>query len=201
MSRVTVKSAVVRGIEAVPVDVEVAVGGGMPGFHIVGMVDAVVLEAKERVRAAIKGAGFEFPVDKRVLVNLAPNTLRKQGSGFDLAIAVGILAATGQVAPDMGDRLFMGELGLDGKVRPVTGALVAAGYAKRRGIEAVFSAQTGITLKEYLQYKRLESACRKMLGGMKITEAAYDTGFSGSSHIASSSIKLTGLQLKKLLNL
>ncbi len=65
----------------------------------------------------------------------------------------------------------------------------------------VFSAQTGITLKEYLQYKRLENACRKMLKGTSITDAAYDTGFSGSSHIASSSIKLTGMQLRKMLNL
>ena len=74
-------------------------------------------------------------------------------------------------------------------------------FLSKSRLAHVFSEQTGITLKEYLQYKRLECACRKMLRGMNITEAAYDTGFSGSSHIASSSIKLTGMQLKKLLNL
>ena len=142
MSRVTVKSAVVRGIEAVPVDVEVSVEKGIQGFHTVGMVDAEVLEGKERVRAAIREAGFEMP-DGRVLVNLAPWSIKKQGSGFDLAIAVGILAASGQIAPDMAGKLYMGELGLDGKVRTVTGALVVADYAKRQGVEAVFSAQTG----------------------------------------------------------
>ena len=80
-------------------------------------------------------------------------------------------------------------------------ALAGKVFLSKSRLAHVFSGETGITLKEYLQYKRLESACRKMLSGMNITEAAYDTGFSGSSHIASSSIKLTGLQLKKLLNL
>lgn len=80
-------------------------------------------------------------------------------------------------------------------------ALANQVYLSKSRLAHVFSEQTGITLKEYLQYKRLESACRKMLRGMNITEAAYDTGFAGSSHIASSSIKLTGLQLRKLLNL
>lgn len=116
MSRVTVRSAVVRGIEAVPVYVEVAVTEGIPGFHIVGMVDAAVLEAKERVCCAIKSAGFTFP-DKRVLVNLAPSSLRKRGSGFDLAIAVGILAATEQIDPAIAeDALVFGELMLSGNV-------------------------------------------------------------------------------------
>ena len=80
-------------------------------------------------------------------------------------------------------------------------ALANRVYLSKSRLAHVFSQQTGITLKEYLQYKRLESACRKMLRGMNITEAAYDTGFSGSSHIATSSIKLTGMQLRKLLNL
>ena len=80
-------------------------------------------------------------------------------------------------------------------------ALASRVFLSKSRLAHVFSEQTGITLKEYLQYKRLESACRKMLRGMNITQAAYDTGFAGSSHIASSSIKLTGLQLRKLLNL
>ena len=79
--------------------------------------------------------------------------------------------------------------------------LAAKVFLSKGRLAHVFSGQTGITLKEYLQYKRLESACRKMLRGSNITEAAFDTGFSGSSHIAVSSMKLTGLQLRKLLNL
>ena len=74
-------------------------------------------------------------------------------------------------------------------------------FLSKSRLAHVFSAQTGITLKEYLQYKRLESACRKMLRGANITEAAFDTGFAGSSHIALSSMKLTGMQLRKMLNL
>ena len=74
-------------------------------------------------------------------------------------------------------------------------------FLSKSRLAHIFSEQTGITLKEYLQYKRLENACRKMLQGMNITDAAYDTGFSGSSHIAVSSIKLTGMQLRKMLNL
>ena len=80
-------------------------------------------------------------------------------------------------------------------------ALARTVFLSKSRLAHVFSGQTGITLKEYLQYKRLESACRKMLRGEDITRAAYDTGFSGSSHIASASIKLTGMQLKKMLNL
>ena len=74
-------------------------------------------------------------------------------------------------------------------------------FLSKSRLAHVFSAQTGITLKEYLQYKRLESACRKVLRGANITEAAFDTGFAGSSHIALSSMKLTGMQLRKMLNL
>ena len=107
--RCRVHSAVLRGVEAIPVDVEVAVTSGMVAFNVVGMVDAAVQEARERVRAALKVAGFSMP-GERVLVNLAPSSLRKTGSGFDLAIAVGILVATCQVPPDIArDALFVGE--------------------------------------------------------------------------------------------
>ncbi|MBQ3301027.1 MAG: hypothetical protein IJH04_02525 [Eggerthellaceae bacterium] len=98
--RCSVQSAALYGVEAVPVDVEVAVTTGMPGFHIVGMVDAAVQEARERVRVALKSSGFSMPGD-RVLVSLAPSSLKKTGSGFDLAIAVGILVATGQIQPSV----------------------------------------------------------------------------------------------------
>lgn len=132
--RCTVRSAVLRGAEAVPVDVEVAVTTGLPGFSVVGMVDAAVQEARERVRVALKAAGFSMPGD-RVLVNLAPSSLRKTGSGFDFAIAMGLLVATGQADPGLTrDALFVGELSLDGAVRPVAGILAYALCARDLGL-------------------------------------------------------------------
>ena len=123
-----------RGAEAVPVDVEVSVSNGLPGFSVVGMVDAAVQEARERVRVALRAAGFSMPGD-RVLVNLAPSSLRKTGSGFDFAIAVGLLVATGQADPALTrDTLFVGELSLDGAVRPVAGILAYALCARDLGL-------------------------------------------------------------------
>ena len=137
--RCSVQSAALYGVEAVPVDVEVAVTTGMPGFHIVGMVDAAVQEARERVRVALKSSGFSMPGD-RVLVSLAPSSLKKTGSGFDLAIAVGILVATGQIQPSVAQgSLFVGELSLDGGVRPVKGLLAYAMCARDMGYALVCS--------------------------------------------------------------
>lgn len=139
--RCTLRSAVLRGVEAVPVDVEVAVTTGLPAFNVVGLVDAAVQEARERVRAALKAAGFSMPGD-RILVNLAPSALKKTGSGFDLAIAAGILMATGQVDPKLArETLFVGELSLDGHVRPVMGMLAYALLAREQGLALACSAQ------------------------------------------------------------
>ncbi len=138
--RCTVCSAVLRGAEVIPVDVEVAVTGGLPGFAVVGMVDAAVQEARERVKVALKASGYSMPGD-RVLVNLAPSSLRKTGSGFDLAIAVGLLVASGQIHPDIvRDSLFVGELSLDGAVRPITGLLAYALCARDLGMALCCSA-------------------------------------------------------------
>lgn len=137
--RSTIQSAALHGVEAIPVDVEVAVSRGLPGFFIVGLVDAAVQESKERVRAALRESGFTMPND-RVLVNLAPSSLRKTGSGFDLAIAMGILVATGQVSPESArHRLFVGEVSLNGTVRPVTGLLAYALCARDLGYSLVCS--------------------------------------------------------------
>ena len=123
-------SATVRGVDVVPVTVEVVVSGGLPGMAIVGMPDAAIQEARERVRAAIRAAGFKMPGEK-IVVNLAPSHLRKTGSGFDLPIALGILVATGQIDPAWArDTLYVGELSLDGTVRPVAGTL-ACGICAR----------------------------------------------------------------------
>lgn len=124
--RCSVRGATLRGVEAVPVDVEVAVSHGIPAFCIVGMPDAAIQESRERVRAAVRSSGFSMPSD-RIVVNLAPGALKKSGSGFDLPIAVGILAATGQIDPSSVERmLLVGELSLEGAVRPVAGLLAYA---------------------------------------------------------------------------
>ncbi len=129
-----VRSSSVLGLEAYPVDVEVDVATGLPGFNIVGLPDTAVQEAKERVRAAIKNANFEVPT-RRITVNLAPADVRKEGPSFDLPMAVAVLAATGQIPQEACEgTLFLGELSLDGTVRPVSGVLSAALHAAQSGI-------------------------------------------------------------------
>lgn len=124
-------SASLVGIDAVKVGVEVDVAGGLPGTVVVGLPDAAVQESKERVKAALKNAGFAFPM-RKIVVNLTPADLRKEGPSFDLPISVGILAASEQVDPQLlGDYLFLGEVSLDGSLRPVAGVLPIAAAAKR----------------------------------------------------------------------
>ena len=120
------------GLETALVTVEVDVANGLPHFAIVGLPDTAVQEARERVRAAIRNAGFEFPL-RRVTVNLAPAERRKEGTGFDLPIALAILRATGQLSVDP-DGLCLGELALDGALRPVRGALPRVRRALASGI-------------------------------------------------------------------
>ncbi len=119
-----------QGLEGNLVRVEVDVSNGLPAFDLVGLPDASVRESRERVRAAIKNSGFEFPL-QRVTVNLAPADLKKEGSGYDLAIAVGVLAATGQVSADkLNELTLVGELSLDGAVRGIPGVLAMADAAR-----------------------------------------------------------------------
>lgn len=121
-----VKSSAVNGIDAYMVEVEVDIAPALPGFTIVGLPDTSVNESKERVRAAIKNCGLEFP-SRRITVNLAPADVRKEGPSFDLPIAVGILAATGQIDPEfLNGCMLVGELSLDGSVRGVSGVLPIA---------------------------------------------------------------------------
>lgn len=122
-SQYSLLSATLRGVEAIPVMVEVLVSSGLPSFAIVGMPDASICEARERVRAAIRACGFTVPSGK-IVVNLSPGSLKKTGSGFDLPIALGILVATGQIAPHaLEGNICIGELSLDGRVKPVKGML------------------------------------------------------------------------------
>ena len=133
-----IPSCALWGLEAALVTVEVDVANGLPAFNVVGLPDAAVSEARERVRAAVRNSGFEFPL-RRVVANLAPAERRKEGSGFDLAIALGVLRATGQMAHDV-DALCLGELALDGSVRPVRGVMPRVRGAIGAGVASVICA-------------------------------------------------------------
>lgn len=132
-----ISSVAVVGMEARPVEVEVALGSGVPEFHIVGLASTAVREARERVKSAITSSHEEFP-KRRITANLAPSDLRKEGSLLDLPLAMAILAADGKVRGDRIHRyIFMGELALDGRLRPVRGALAAAMTSRDRGITGI----------------------------------------------------------------
>ncbi|HET8568556.1 MAG TPA: YifB family Mg chelatase-like AAA ATPase [Candidatus Limnocylindria bacterium] len=126
------------GLETELVAVEVDVANGLPAFDVVGLPDAAIRESRERVRAAIRNSGFDFPL-RRVTVNLAPAERRKEGTGFDLAIALGILRASGQLAAEPA-LCAVGELALDGSVRPVRGILPRARHAAARAVAALLVA-------------------------------------------------------------
>ncbi|AEB06993.1 Mg chelatase, subunit ChlI [Coriobacterium glomerans PW2] len=128
-------AACIRGVDACPVTVEVAMAGGLPGISIVGMADAAVLEARSRIRCAMRAAGFEVP-RKSITVNLAPGDMRKTGSGFDLPIAVAILAASSQIpVAGLDGCLLVGELALDGAVCPVKGEVAYQILARDADLE------------------------------------------------------------------
>ena len=134
-------AAQVVGISGIPITVEVHVGPGLPGFTIVGLPDAACREARDRVRAAILSSRFTFP-NTRITVNLAPSEVRKTGSGLDLAIAVGILLSA-EVVKSVDPRFVcIGELGLDGSIRPVVGALcAAAGFGEHMVLTSIPDAE------------------------------------------------------------
>src|SRR5688572_32197518 len=133
MTVASVASRALAGIDAPEVTVEVHLGPGLPAFHIVGLPDAEVREARDRVRAALNHAHFEFPA-RRITVNLAPAELPKDSTRFDLPIALGILAASGQLPPGaLAGQEFAGELSLTGELREVRGALAMALSARAAG--------------------------------------------------------------------
>jgi len=133
-----VLSSAVIGIDAYIVEVEVDIAQGLPSFSTVGLAEGAVRESKDRVKASIKNSGYHFPSD-RITVNLAPADIKKEGSAFDLPMALGILAATGLVPQAAYQNfLFLGELSLDGLIRPIKGALPIAITAKDKGLKGVF---------------------------------------------------------------
>ena len=134
---VTVQSLGLQGITGYEVAVECALSGGLPAFDVVGLPDAAVKEARERVRAAVRSCGAKLPVS-RITVNLAPAALRKEGTVYDLPILLGILAAQGDVEPPSQDAAFLGELSLTGALRPITGVLPMAMAAARCGLRSLY---------------------------------------------------------------
>ncbi|MGM9627249.1 MAG: YifB family Mg chelatase-like AAA ATPase [Faecousia sp.] len=133
----SIRTLAVSGIQGFTVTAECFLSNGLPGFEIVGLPDAAVKEARERVRAAAKSSGFSFPVS-RITVNLAPASQKKTGTQYDLPILLSILAACGSVRTPQQTSAFLGEVSLDGRLRPVSGVLPMALAAKREGIETLF---------------------------------------------------------------
>jgi magnesium chelatase family protein len=130
-------SFTILGIEAFPVEVEIDFGTGLPGITIVGLPDSSIKESRERIRAALKNSGFQFPM-KKITINLAPADLKKEGSGFDLAIAVALLSGI-EIIPktSLNKRAFLGELALDGRVKGTRGILPAVMKAKELNLEEI----------------------------------------------------------------
>jgi len=135
-------SCAVIGLEGVVVEVEVDTGDGLPAVAIVGLPDAAVQESRERVQAAIRNAGMFYP-RRRIIVNLAPAAVRKEGPAYDLPIALGTLITSGQLAPDcLAGSMVIGELSLDGSVRHVRGVLPMAALARDQGFQRIFTPQS-----------------------------------------------------------
>lgn len=163
------------GIDGFKVQVEVNLAPGLPAFDVVGLPDAAVRESRERVRAALKNSGFGFP-DDRLTVNLAPADLKKEGPVFDLPIAVGVIAADGRIPQTaLEDIALLGELSLDGTLRPVRGALPLAIAAREQGMSRValpaanareVSCVEGIVL---LPIEHLKQLVDYLTGGEEIT--------------------------------
>src|SRR5437763_6974409 len=161
----------IEGLQTRHVTVEVDARPGLPCFSIVGLADAAVREARERVRAAILNSGFEFPA-RRITANLAPGDVRKEGPGLDLALACAVLAASGQLAPQrLGGHALFGELALDGSVRASQGTLAVAHATRRAGLSALLLAASAtreaqlVEGIEALAVERLASAVRVLNGG------------------------------------
>jgi len=174
MAFALVYSRALIGVAAPLVQVEVHLANGLPQFNLVGLPDAEVRESRERVRAALANCGFKFP-SRRITVNLAPADLPKQSSRFDLPIALGILAASGQIADHhLGDYEFAGELALSGELRPVQGALpmaVAVGRHGRQFVLPAASAPEGVLAGQtpILPAHHLLEVCEHLSGVQKLS--------------------------------
>jgi magnesium chelatase family protein len=181
-----VRSAALVGIDAYDVIVEVDAAQGLPQWTIVGLAASAVKESRERVGAALVNSGFKVP-SKRITINLAPADVRKEGTAFDLPIAIGILVATGQLnASVVEKRMFVGELGLDGALRTMRGALSIARHAKRAGLATLIlpapnvSEASRVSALELVAPSTLADLVRELRGGT-LTPAGVDSVASAPS--------------------
>ncbi|MBI1961217.1 MAG: YifB family Mg chelatase-like AAA ATPase [Candidatus Sungbacteria bacterium] len=131
-------SCAVIGLDGETITIEVDVSAGYPTFIVVGLPDAAVSESRQRIPTAIRNSGFKYPYSKRVVVNLAPADLKKEGASYDLPIAVGILFSTEQIRADVSRSIFVGELALDGSVRPARGVLPVSLWARDAGYDFLY---------------------------------------------------------------
>ena len=173
-------SCSVTGVDGHLVGVEVDLAQGLPSFSTVGLAEGAVREAKDRVRAAIKNAGYEFPT-KRITVNLSPASVKKEGSGYDLPIALGILAAAGLLERErLARTAIVGELSLDGSVQPVPGVLPMALAAREQGVDCLLvpeaNAEEGAIVQGVTVYgiQRLDQAVEFLAGLQDVTAATVD---------------------------
>lgn len=175
-----VKTIALNGLEGHLIDVQTDIASGIPGFEIVGLPDTTVKEAKERVKTAIKNLKYQFP-SKKILINLAPASLRKGGSRFDLPIAIGILLALGIILPSVQNSLyntiFIGEMSLSGKVNRVNGILPMCIEARSLGIKRVILPATNsneaavVKDLEIIPVKTLKEAVEYLNGVRKINKS------------------------------
>jgi magnesium chelatase family protein len=175
-----IRSAAVLGIDAYPVDVEVDITNGLPSFSTVGLPQGAVKEGRERVGAALVNAGFFFPL-RRITVNLSPADIRKNGSAFDLPIALGILVASGQLPEDrLQNQMVLGEVGLEGSLRPVRGALSMALAARAANHTGVLLPQANVPEASVVEgvevcgARTLLEACAHVSGQHTIPPARAD---------------------------
>ncbi len=168
-----IKSAAVSGVDAFPVTVEVDVGRGMPSVNIVGLPGNAVKEARDRLHSALRNSGFSLP-SRRVLINLAPANIRKEGTQFDVAMAVGILTASSQIKANCAEDLFIGEVSLSGDIEPVSGVLPMMLMAKKKKIKTVYlpagncPEAAAISNVKIIGIKTLAELARHLAGEKKI---------------------------------
>jgi magnesium chelatase family protein len=175
-----IKSVAVIGLNPQLVEVEVDVSMGKPDFFIVGLGDAAVQEARARIRLAIKNCNFDYPYTKKIVVNLAPADLKKEGAAFDLAMAVGILINTLELNLNLQDSLFLGELSLEGNLRHTNGILPAVIFAKENGFKKIYlpwiNAPEAALIKDLaiLPVRNLQELIEHLIGKNLITPFTAD---------------------------
>lgn len=177
----TVQSGALRGVDGLAVEVEVDLFGGSSGLAVVGLPEGAVKEGMFRVRAAVRNGGYQYPGGRRIVINLAPADLRKEGSAFDLPIAIGILAAAGQLPrEELAGYAILGELSLDGAVKAVRGALPIAAGARGRGLRGILlpaaNAREAAVVEdlEVLPVRTLGEAVEFLRGDLRIAPTRVD---------------------------